>query len=214
MSCRRTAAIGTAGPCSRRGRPKACRATTSPNANAGNPNAWTYVAATSRPAYNISTQRGANGRATWQVNPKNKISFYYDHQRSPLDLGLYVQDKWTVNRLTVNGGLRFEWYKTDSPAHHFGPSPVIPDRNFTLPGGDWCNVKDLVPRMGVSTICSATAGRPSRRARTNISRASAATCSSPATRPRCSPTRPRARGTTASPRSVIRAPAISDRTAI
>jgi hypothetical protein len=50
------------------------------NQNAGNPAAWTYVADPSRPGYNLSWQRGGNGRATWQVNQKNKISLYYDRQ--------------------------------------------------------------------------------------------------------------------------------------
>ena len=255
------------------------------NVNADNPDSWTYVADESRPAYNISTQRSANGRVTWQANAKNKFSFYYDHQvrcvcqqvsatvapeaaneywyplsnllsgtwtytatsrllvqagvvarredyeyvrrvdslpplldiipvtdqfnalsyhgpllsaqgmftaasqdipkarasmsyvaeghefkvgfenqwmsyddirldnnfgvsyvfnngvpaslqqraypyeihqRSPLDLGVFAQDKWTCNRLTLNGGVRFERYKTDFPDHDFGPGPLVP----------------------------------------------------------------------------------------
>ena len=50
------------------------------NLNAGNPNAWTYLPDTSRPAIYQAWQRDENGRLTWQLNPKNKISIYYDDQ--------------------------------------------------------------------------------------------------------------------------------------
>jgi hypothetical protein len=284
------------------------------NRNAGNPDAWTYVADPSRPAYNLGWQRGVNGRGTWQVNPKHKISVYYDHQarcqclqtsgifapeaasefyypitylgsitwsspmtnrlllqagvaprredysyaqrparaaalrnaipvfdassfllyraplnifggisdqnmfvdatqtmpqlraslsyvagahefktglanerinyddeksdniygysyvfnngvpialtqravpfsshqRSPLGLSLYAQDKWTRKKLTLNGGVRFEWYKTNYPDHYFGPGPLVPARNFTVPGADYYDVKDIAPRFGAA----------------------------------------------------------------
>jgi hypothetical protein len=84
------------------------------------------------------------------VSLQERAFFYEVHQRSPLDMGLFAQDKWTLNRLTVNGGLRFEWYKTNFPAHHFGTGPNTPNRDFTLPGSDWYNLKDLVPRMGAA----------------------------------------------------------------
>jgi hypothetical protein len=274
------------------------------NLNAGNPNAWTYVPDTTRPAYNRSTQRGVNGRVTWQATPKQKVSGYvsndvrcicqqvsptvspeaapdypypisylaavtwtyaptdrllvqaggaarredYDYdlrvsdwpprlnlipvfdtftgvtfhattnfitasqhipkargslsyvggrhefktgvesqwmsyedtrsdnnlglsytfnnglpisltqralgfqvrQNNPVDLGAYVQDKMTWNRLTLNGGLRFQWYTTHYPDMYFGPVQNAPNRNFTVAGGDWHDLKDLVPRMGAA----------------------------------------------------------------
>jgi hypothetical protein len=71
-------------------------------------------------------------------------------QRNPLNLGVYAQDKWTIKRLTLTGGLRFEWYTTSFPDHHFGPGPVVPARSFTIPGRDVYNTKDLSPRLGVA----------------------------------------------------------------
>ena len=44
------------------------------NKNAGNPNAWTYEADTSRPASTETTWRDAYGRLTWQATPKNKVA--------------------------------------------------------------------------------------------------------------------------------------------
>ena len=41
---------------------------------------WTYVADPNRPAYQDVTQRSVNGRITWQINPRNKLSVFYDDQ--------------------------------------------------------------------------------------------------------------------------------------
>jgi hypothetical protein len=70
------------------------------------------------------------------------------HQRGS-ELGLYAQDRWTVKRLTLNLGLRFDQYKTWFPDHQFGPGTLVPTRNFTIPAQDFYNLKDLSPRLGV-----------------------------------------------------------------
>ena len=68
-------------------------------------------------------------------------------QKTILDLGMYVQDKWSWNRLTLNGGLRFEWFKTSFGNQFMGPTINASNRNFTVAGGGWHNMKDLAPRM-------------------------------------------------------------------
>ena len=50
------------------------------NLNAGDPNAWTYVADRSRQETDNLSQQSGEGRVTWQATSKNKFSFYYDHQ--------------------------------------------------------------------------------------------------------------------------------------
>jgi len=63
------------------------------------------------------------------------------------DLGVYAQDAWTLKRLTVNFGTRWEYFSSEvspsvSPAGRF-----VPTRNFdTIPMPVW---KDLAPRFGV-----------------------------------------------------------------
>src|SRR5262249_52322833 len=37
------------------------------------------------------------------------------------ELGLFAQDKWTVQQLTVNAGLRFDYNRTGWEAIHLGP---------------------------------------------------------------------------------------------
>jgi len=64
------------------------------------------------------------------------------------ELGIYVQDRWTINRLTLNGGVRFDYFKTSFPETHVGPGPLVPNRNFTIAAYDWYNWKDISPRFG------------------------------------------------------------------
>ena len=64
------------------------------------------------------------------------------------ELGAYVQDRWTVKRLTVNGGVRFDYFGTGFPEQNIGPVLLAPNRNITFPANDWYSLKDLSPRFG------------------------------------------------------------------
>ena len=64
------------------------------------------------------------------------------------EMGAFVQDRWTVNRLTVNAGLRFDYNHTGWDEYHFGPGPLVPNRNFTVEEEDFYKFKDLSPRVG------------------------------------------------------------------
>jgi hypothetical protein len=66
------------------------------------------------------------------------------------DLGVYAQDSWTVKRLTLNAGLRFEYFTTSFPEYHLGPSSLLPNRNVTFPATQGYNYKDIDPRLGVT----------------------------------------------------------------
>jgi hypothetical protein len=65
------------------------------------------------------------------------------------EMGIYAQDKWTVGRATINGGLRFDYFKNKFPAQHLGPSVWTPNRDVTLPETEHYDMKDLTPRVGV-----------------------------------------------------------------
>lgn len=63
------------------------------------------------------------------------------------DLGIYAQDTWTVNRLTVNAGLRWELLKSEVSKQSSGAGRFIGERNFDpIPMPVW---KDLSPRFGL-----------------------------------------------------------------
>jgi len=50
------------------------------NANMGNPNAWTYVADTTRPAVTAGSWMNGSVRLTVQPSPRNKINVFWDQQ--------------------------------------------------------------------------------------------------------------------------------------
>jgi hypothetical protein len=63
------------------------------------------------------------------------------------DLGIYAQDTWTINRLTLNGGIRFETLEHEVSKQSSGMGRFIGERNFDpIPMPTW---KDLAPRFGV-----------------------------------------------------------------
>jgi hypothetical protein len=66
------------------------------------------------------------------------------------DGGIYIQDKWTINRVTLSGGLRWEYFNRYTPEITLGPALLIPDRNITFPKETVVNYRDLSPRMGVA----------------------------------------------------------------
>jgi hypothetical protein len=51
------------------------------NANAGNPNAWTYVPDLTLQARNDTSRRTDSARLTWQITPRNKLNLFWDDQR-------------------------------------------------------------------------------------------------------------------------------------
>jgi hypothetical protein len=61
---------------------------------------------------------------------------------------LYAQDQWTVRRLTVNAGIRFDRFHTFYADVHLPPTAVLPERNFA--GADVLKWNDFSPRFGVA----------------------------------------------------------------
>jgi hypothetical protein len=66
------------------------------------------------------------------------------------DLGLFVQDRYTMDRLTLIGGLRFDLFQTSYPEQHIGPGPLAPTRDITFPAQDNLNWKDISYRSAVT----------------------------------------------------------------
>jgi len=75
------------------------------------------------------------------TNAKNKVTS---------EGGVFVQDKWTVDRLTVSGGVRLDWFFSENPAFHLGPSLLTPNRNYDVPKFSTTRYKDFTPKVAVA----------------------------------------------------------------
>lgn len=66
------------------------------------------------------------------------------------DAGMYVQDKWTMGRLTLSYGVRYDYVSTSYPAQTLGPGPLVPTRNITLPKTSGVSWHDVTPKSGAA----------------------------------------------------------------
>jgi hypothetical protein len=75
---------------------------------------------------------------------------YSNSENLKANLGIYAQDKWTLSRLTLNLGVRFDYFSDYFPESSLGPGPLVPNRNLTFPESDFVSWKDLSPRLGLA----------------------------------------------------------------
>ena len=67
------------------------------------------------------------------------------------NLGLFAQDQWTINHLTLNVGIRYDHLNSYVPPMHAGPGRWVPTRNVDFPRVDNVpNWMDVSPRLGVA----------------------------------------------------------------
>ena len=74
----------------------------------------------------------------------------YDNLSNSTAAAAFVQDRWTIDRLTVSGGLRYDHFRSYFPSVTIGPGPMVPTRNFVLPGGEGVSWNDISPRVGAA----------------------------------------------------------------
>jgi hypothetical protein len=65
------------------------------------------------------------------------------------NLGIYAQDQWTVRKLTLNLGVRFDRYRAYGRENHIPAGPFVPARDFARTD-DLQNFKDIGPRVGAA----------------------------------------------------------------
>jgi hypothetical protein len=71
------------------------------------------------------------------------------HQHQGI-LAMYAQDRWTMGRLTLQGGLRFEYLRDSFDRQQIGPNVFVPTA-LIFPAEDGpLHQKDLMPRFGVA----------------------------------------------------------------
>ena len=105
----------------------------------------------------------------------NQVTIYAPSgaYQTNLDLngGVYVQDRWTRNRMTLSGALRYDVQKESYDAYTAGPTQVPAQPEPVVSRRRRSSTGRKSTRAGASrTISSATARRPSRRVSREASR--------------------------------------------
>ena len=70
-------------------------------------------------------------------------------ERLKLNLGLYAQDQWTVGRLTLNYGIRYDSFHGYVPEQQLNAGPLVPSRTYARVDCVPC-WKDINPRVAAS----------------------------------------------------------------
>jgi hypothetical protein len=91
---------------------------------------------------NFRFNNGVPNQLTLQATPYRIDTDYADH-------GLFVQDRWTVKRLTLTLGLRYDYFHSFFPETKNGPAPFAPTRNITFAATDGVRWHELQPRSGL-----------------------------------------------------------------
>ena len=61
-----------------------------------------------------------------------------------------MQDRWTIDRVTLSAGLRFDWFYSENPEFHLGPSLLTPNRNYDVPEFETTRYKDWTPKVAAA----------------------------------------------------------------
>lgn len=90
--------------------------------------------------------------ATNPVSVPNQVTLALPRSQTDLvkaDVGLWLQDRWRMDRLTLNYGLRLDMLRTGWPEQSLAPNPYV--ASFTIPEEkSFVNWKDLSPRVGAA----------------------------------------------------------------
>jgi hypothetical protein len=91
--------------------------------------------------YEIALLRGVPSTVTYYPTPYVATDYFAKS-------AAYGQDQWHLGRMTVNAGLRFDWFRTRYPDYQVTATQFLPARTF--PAANVLNWKDLSPRLGWS----------------------------------------------------------------
>ena len=125
--------------------------------------AVSYITGAHAFKFGVGDIAGSTVERDWDINPvsyrlNNGVPNQITMRAYPLEFaidvnhqfGAFVQDRWTIDRLTVNAGVRLDWFKNTFPAQSIGPSPLAPNRNIQFPEIAGMNLKDLSPKLSAA----------------------------------------------------------------
>ncbi len=104
--------------------------------------------------YPVNFYNNTQLKYTFTNGAPSSVTAYADansHQEQHQTMvALYAQDRWTLSRLTLQGGLRFEHLGDYFPQQQMGPNLFLPNA-VIFPAQDGpLSQKDLMPRFGAS----------------------------------------------------------------
>jgi carboxypeptidase family protein len=71
---------------------------------------------------------------TFLNSAPNRVTLYATplvlRERQKANLGIYAQDQWRIGRLSLNGGLRFDYFNAFVPEQHLPAGRFVPARDF------------------------------------------------------------------------------------
>ena len=122
--------------------------------------------------YNVTAQRTSNvgdnvAHLTYQFlngipnQLTQRATPLYRAERQRMDLGIFAQDKWTLERLTLSYGVRFDHFSSYFPEQTLEPGLLVPTRNLTFPEHRWRAGTTSCRASDRRTTSSATARRRS-----------------------------------------------------
>jgi hypothetical protein len=79
----------------------------------------------------LDSSRPAGSQAT-SVSVRNTPVVRYNNLNH--DSGLFLQDRWAIDRLSLFGGFRYDWFNAGWPEEYAAANPFVPERN--VPAAD------------------------------------------------------------------------------
>src|SRR4030095_1708814 len=96
--------------------------------------------------------RMVNGQLTTPVTVYDSANNCPTFQTGKIDGegGLFVQDKWTIDRVTLSLGARLDFWNSSIPGYHLDPSIITPNRSYDVPDFQTMRQKDFTPKMAAA----------------------------------------------------------------
>ena len=104
--------------------------------------------------YELSQETDTTRRISYRLNNgvPNQLTMeaypiaYFDQLH---DFGIYGQDQWVINRLTLGVGIRYDTFHSSFPGFSLGPSTFVPTP-VVFPDVDLASLHDITPRINVA----------------------------------------------------------------
>jgi len=102
----------------------------------------TYTDPSAPYSYNFAS--GVPNQITYRIAPRT-IAVNVDY-----DLGFFAQDRWTVGRWTLQGGIRYDAFANSYPPQAIAPTVLAPSLNVRFDRIENLKWKDVTPKMGAT----------------------------------------------------------------